>query len=337
VGIGHLRRCLTLASELAEHGSEIFLLCRVEAFDISKHMTRIVTDWAACDWSLNPEEDAQEVIRYSRMKHIDSVIIDHYRTDQTYQKILYESGIRWLQFDGAARYPIWADWVLNMSPVASEELYEKLKPRKDTCLLLGSRYALLRREFQQQRSRAKKSGPVKRILLTFGGGDDQGATIFCLEAIRSLAREVEQIVLLSSANPRKEEIWRWSRDVQNVRVVLDAAETVPFMASADLAIIAGGMTAFETAALGVPALILQIANNQVPIARAWQQCGYGVDLGPLSSMYGRDIEREASALMNSPKRREAMSTVGRSLVDGLGTGRVARVLLSERPFREASG
>jgi len=338
VGMGHLRRCLTLAGELAEHGSEVFLLCRSEAFDISEHMTQIVTDWATCDWSLTPEEDAQEVIRYSRMKHIDSVIVDHYRTDQTYQKILYESGIRWLQFDGAARYPIWADWVLNMSPAASEELYEKLKPRKDTRLLLGSRYALLRKEFQQQRSRVKKSGPVKRILLTFGGGDDRGATLFCLKAIQFLGEEVERVVLLSSMNPRNEEIFTWCREGRdNVRIVIDAEETAPYMASADLAITAGGMTTFEMAALGIPVMILQIADNQVPITRAWQKCGYGVDMGCLDRLRPDYLQREMMSLMQNTTRRKAMAAAGLSLVDGQGTGRVARILLSESPLGEASG
>ena len=329
VGMGHLRRCLTLAGELAEHGSEVFFLCRSEAFDISEHMTQLVTDWAACDWSLTPEEDAQEVIRYSRMKHIDSVIVDHYRTDQTYQKILYESGIRWLQFDGAARYPIWADWVLNMSPTASEELYEKLKPRKDTHLLLGSRYALLRKEFQQQRCQVKKSGPVKRILLTFGGGDDRGATIFCLGAIRSLGRKVERIVLLSSANPRKDDILKWNRENRtNTRIVLDAEETAPYMVSADLAITAGGMTVFEMAVLGIPVLIMQIADNQVPITRAWQQCGYGIDLGHLDQLRQETLLQETISLMQDAGRRQAMSTAGQAMVDGEGTWRVARALLS---------
>ena len=329
VGTGHLRRCLTLAGELTECASEVFFLCRSEAFDVSEYITPIVKDWVACDWSLTPEEDARELIRYCRTNRIDSVIIDHYRADQTYQKILYESGIRWLQFDGAARYPIWADWVLNMSPAASEELYKKLKPRKDTRFLLGPRYALLRKEFQQQRFRMKKSGPVKRILLTFGGGDDRGAMLFCLEAIQFLGEDVERVVLLSSMNPRKEDIFTWCREGRdNVRIVMDAEETVPYMTSADLAITAGGMTVFEMAALGIPVLILQIAGNQVPITRAWQQCGYGVDLGHLDQLHQENVQQEMISLMLDAERRQAMSTAGQTIVDGEGARRVARALLS---------
>jgi UDP-2,4-diacetamido-2,4,6-trideoxy-beta-L-altropyranose hydrolase len=327
--MGHLQRCLTLAGELKECGSEVLFLCRSEAFDVSEHMTPIVNDWTAFDWSLTPEEDVRELIRHCRTNRIDSVIIDHYRADQTYQKILYESGIRWLQFDGVARYPIWADWVLNMSPAASEELYETLKPRKDTRFLLGPRYALLRKEFRQWHSRGKKGGPVRKILLTFGGGDDLGATVFCLEAMQSIKEDMERIVLVSSVNPRKDDILKWHRENQvHTRIVLDAEETVPYMASADLAITAGGMTVFEMAALGVPVLILQIADNQIPIAKAWQQYGYGINMGRLDQLTPEYLQREFMSLIQDRVKCDAMSEAGRSLVDGEGAWRVARELLS---------
>jgi UDP-2,4-diacetamido-2,4,6-trideoxy-beta-L-altropyranose hydrolase len=327
-GTGHLRRCLTLAQELKEQGVEVFFACRLESFDIEKYMAHIASGWEEYDWSLTPEEDARKVVHSSKKYQADTVIIDHYRADEAYQNILYESGIKWLQFDGAARYPIWADWVLNMSPTASENLYEKLKTRKDTCLLLGPRYALLRREFKQWRFPAIKNRPVGRILLTFGGGDDRGATLFCLEAIQSLGEHVERVVLLSSSNPKKEEIVKWCKESRaNIKIVMDAAETANYMATADLAITAGGMTVFEMAALGVPAMILQIADNQAPIARAWQQCGYGVDLGHLERLHPEDLQREIMSLMQDTARREAMSATGNAMVDGLGARRVAQALL----------
>jgi UDP-2,4-diacetamido-2,4,6-trideoxy-beta-L-altropyranose hydrolase len=327
-GTGHLRRCLTLAQELKEQGAEVFFACRLESFDIEKYMAHIASGWEEYDWSLTPEEDARKVIQVYRKYHANSVIIDHYRADETYQKTLYESGIKWLQFDGAARYPIWAEWLLNMSPAASEELYEKLKPRKETRLLLGPRYALLRKEFQQWPLLGNKGGPVRRILLTFGGGDDRGATLFCLEATQSLGEHVERVVLLSSSNPKKEDIVRWCKESRaNIKIVMDAEETAPYMASADLAITAGGMTVFEMAVLGIPVLIMQIADNQVPITRAWQQCGYGVDMGHLDRLHPEDLQHEIMSLMQDTARREAMSATGKAMVDGLGAQRVAQALL----------
>jgi UDP-2,4-diacetamido-2,4,6-trideoxy-beta-L-altropyranose hydrolase len=329
VGMGHLRRCQTLALELKRRGAELYFLCRTQDVDISGYLRPVAADWSFCDWSLTPEEDAREVIRSCRTNRIDLVIVDHYHADSAYQKILYESGLRWLQFDGAANYPLWADWVLNMSPGARKTLYDPLRQREKTCFLLGPRYAILREEFHLQHPRMKDCGPVQSILLTFGGGNDRGATISCLEAIHPFKEDIEWIILLSSMNPHKDDILRWGRDGGlKIRIILDAEETAAHMAAADLAITAGGMTTFETAALGVPAMILQIADNQAAIARAWQQCGYAINLGPLDCLQPEILRQELYALMADGERRKAMSEAGLFLVDGQGTGRVAQVLLS---------
>lgn len=329
VGMGHLKRCLTLAEELKRKGADLFFLCRVQDMDLSPHLEPMASEWAACGWSLSPEEDAGEVVRYARQYRADAVIVDHYRANPSYQEILLDGGVRWLQFDGAANWPIWADWVLNMSPAARDPLYEPLRRRRETRFLLGPRYALLREEFRLRPPRDRERGAVRRILLTFGGGDDRGATIFCLDALRSLGRDIQRIVLLAGANPRQEDIRRWVQEEgSNTRLIMNATQTAPIMESADLAVMAGGMTVFETAALGIPALILQIAENQKMIAAAWQQSGYAVDLGPLEDLHAEVLMQKVSDMMNNMELRRAMSMAGRSVVDGLGAGRVARAFLT---------
>lgn len=328
-GMGHLRRCLTLALELRAQGAEVFFACRVESFDLKEILLPVASEWEAYDWSLTPDEDARKVIQSAGRWHADAVIIDHYRADEDYQKALYESGVKWLQFDGAGRCRFWANWVLNVSPAASERHYELLKQREETRLLMGPCYAPLRAEFQKYRDLPARQGPVRTILLTFGGGDDRGATTFCLEALRGLDGEIERVVLLSSANPNRDDILKWVQgNGTRVRIVSDAENMAYVMASADLAVTAGGMTVFELAALGVPVLMLQIADNQVAVARAWQQCGYGVDLGPLERLDPGELQREIMSLMQDTARRESMSARGKALVDGWGAKRVAQALLS---------
>jgi len=327
-GMGHLRRCLTLARELADQNSEVYFLCRAEGLDVSEQMPSMIKEWTLMPWSVPPEEDAREIVRVCRTKRIDTAIIDHYRADEEYQKVLYHSGIRWLQFDGAARYPLWADWVLNMSPGASKNVYNNLI-KKNTCLLLGPSYAILRREFSEVLLHKDRAGDVRQILLTFGGGDDRGVVIFCLDAIQALDETIERVVLMNSTNPNKNEILRWCQDsTSNTRIVIDAERTAVHMAAADLAITAGGTTVFEMAALGVPLLILQIADNQVPISRAWEEHGYGINLGPLGLLNRSDLLRETVSLMEGTRRRIAMSDKGRTLVDGHGARRVVETLLA---------
>ena len=330
IGFGHLRRCLTLAKELKECGALVFFACRAADFDLTKELRHVADDWTVLDWSLAPEADAQETIRLYQQRNMEAVIIDHYRVNVAYQERLYRSGVRWLQFDWSARQPLWANWVLSASPAAEESAYLAVKQRDETRLLLGPSYALLRREFRQWQPQPRLHEQVRKILLTFGGGDDKGTVLFCLEAIKSLAPAIERIVLVSGANPRLPEITDWvdRNSKANVTLVVDETEIAMRMAEADLAIIAGGTTTFETAAMGLPSLIMQLADNQAPNASAWARVGAAIYVGPFSSLHADTLERRVTSLINDTGLRKSMSDAGRALVDGLGAQRVARILLS---------
>ncbi len=160
---------------------------------------------------LSPEEDAGEVVRYARQYRADAVIVDHYRANPSYQEILLDGGIRWLQFDGAANWPILADWVLNMSPAARDPLYEPCGGAGKPVFSWGPDMHCSGKNFgtglpgQGKRGSPEDPADVRR-------GRRPGATIFCLDALRSLGRDIQRIVLLAGANPRQEEIRRWIQD-----------------------------------------------------------------------------------------------------------------------------
>lgn len=330
IGLGHFRRCLTLAEKLKRRGASVFFACRSKDFDLSKGLSNIADDWVALEWSLTPESDVLEVIQIYRQRDIDIAVIDHYGADVPYQKALYEAGIRWLQFDGSAHQPLWADWVLNASPAAEQGTYLPLKQRDETRLLLGPAYALLRPEFLKWRPQVSFREKVRKILLTFGGGDDRGATVFFLEAIKYVDPAIERIVLVSSANPRLLEIVNWvdKNDYSNVTILVDEQEIAQHMAEADMAITAGGITTFETAIMGLPSLIVQLADNQATNAAAWEAKGAGVNLGRLDNLTTEFIRSRTETLILNAEMRRKMAYAGFSLVDGAGSERVAQILLN---------
>jgi len=331
LGTGHLRRCMTLAQELKHLGAFVFFLCRAEGFDLGDMLRDISDEWEALDWGCTPESDAQEVIDASNRLDSDIVIIDHYRADEKYQQQLYSASIRWLQFDGFVQQPLWADWVINTNPIAKESDYLVRKQRDDTRLLLGPAYALLRREFLDARPQVRVNDKVRQILLTFGGGDDRGATRFCLDALSSLDPAIERVVLIGSASPQLPVVKDWTERNKkiSVRLSVDAPDVAKHMIMADLAIIAGGTTTFEVAAMGLPALIVQIADNQVAHAAAWENTGALRNAGPLDSLMPEDMEHQVIELINDKDGRRSMAIAGMALVDCLGAQRVAQVLMSE--------
>ena len=78
------------------------------------------------------------------------MVVDGYQFDAAYHKTLRDAGRKLLALDdnGDAGY-YWADLVLNQNIHAQADWYAHRAP--DTRLLLGTRYALLRREFLRWR------------------------------------------------------------------------------------------------------------------------------------------------------------------------------------------
>ena len=102
------------------------------------------------------------------------------------------------------------------------------------------------------------------------------------------------------------------------------------MAEADIAITAGGTTTFEVAMMGLPALIIQIADNQSLNAKAWQEYAVAIDIGSFSKLKGHVLKNKAMGLINNSDMRKCMFDKGKMMVDGLGARRVAQFLLNDR-------
>ncbi|CAB1061337.1 hypothetical protein D1BOALGB6SA_6110 [Olavius sp. associated proteobacterium Delta 1] len=321
---------MALAREFKALGASVIFVLRTRRTIEAKELESICDGLTLLDWSLTPEEDAQEVVRLCRQNQIDAAVVDHYHANAEYQQPLYNSGVRWLQFDGCIQKQLWADWVINPSLASKECDYSSARQRKETRFLLGPKYAFLRGEFAQWQPKANFRKEVKKVLLTFGGGDDKGATVFSLDAIKSLDPSIERVILASSANASIPDIQKWMAKNPTIyaTLLIDDTEIARNMAEADLAITAGGMTTFETAAMGLPTLMIQIAENQRRNARGWHKEGIAVDLGPINALEPVFLQRQVKKMMQDEKRREKVSYSAKALVDCLGARRVAQDLLA---------
>ena len=331
IGLGHLRRCTALGRRLQAAGAAVHFLTRTEGIDSAQETGGFADAYVALDPALPVRDDAALTAAYCHSVGATRLIVDHYHADEHYQRVLLDSGVPWLQFDGAASMPLWADWIVSMSPAADEARYRALQCRPQTRLLLGPHYAILREECLQRRGSLRPVSPqAERLLITFGGGDDRGACLASLEAIRHAGR-FETTILTSGYNPHISSIRvQLERTVGfRGRLLIDDTDVARRMTEADIAITAGGTTTFEMAMLGLPMLIIQIADNQRANAQAWQRTGVAVDLGPLEELNMDRLRDQLVGLAGDPARREQMSMLGRQCVDGLGAERIARELCPE--------
>jgi spore coat polysaccharide biosynthesis predicted glycosyltransferase SpsG len=94
--------------------------------------------------------------------------------------------------------------------------------------------------------------------------------------------------------------------------------------AADVAVSAAGVTAYELACAGVPAVLIAIADNHMPLIRAFERLGAAV---AVDGRGGR-IDANAVRVLGDPQRRAAMAAAGPRVVDGRGADRAADALAS---------
>jgi UDP-2,4-diacetamido-2,4,6-trideoxy-beta-L-altropyranose hydrolase len=191
--------------------------------------------------------------------------------------------------------------------------------------LRGPLYTILDPRVRAIRERLTK--PVRRrILIALGGGYHALVAARLARAIALRAGDVE--IHVAGGFTRRARMpaldgGKWI-DAQDGL----AAE----MASASVAVLAGGVTLYEACALGVPAVAIALNPAQHATIRGIAQRGAAVDAGlVVASCPGRTIARvvrEVDRLMGDPALRRRMAAAGRRLVDARGASRVAERLRS---------
>ncbi len=98
---------------------------------------------------------------------------------------------------------------------------------------------------------------------------------------------------------------------------------VDVLPGVDLAVSAAGVTAYELACAGVPALVVALVENQQRVARACAEAGVALGLDGLRSDWAEQLEGKLRRLTH-PAVRRAMADAGPRAFDGRGAGRAAR-------------
>lgn len=328
LGFGHLVRCRALANALVELGVPCVLVGPSKDYQIEQDK-HVFTDWFPMPFGQTVAGDASELLKHLKDQSSNLAVLDDYRIDFEYQRALKKANIRWLQFNGNMNQKFLADLILNPSPQASKEDYLPLLENKETKLLLGPNYSILRSEFLNQK-KSNNDGLIKKILLTFGGGDDRGAILLLLQKLLpNLNEEIKFLVISGEHNPRNNELKTWIEKNGNSRVDLEInpMAMAPSIASCDLAIMAGGGTVYEVNSLNIPMFLISIAENQIRHSQAWEKTGAAIYSGALESLDLNKMLQEVKKLIHESSKGKGRTS--KQLVDGRGQKRVAQKIMDE--------
>jgi UDP-2,4-diacetamido-2,4,6-trideoxy-beta-L-altropyranose hydrolase len=284
------------------------------------------------------EHDARETVAAARELGADWVAVDGYAFDAAYLAAVRQGGSRTLLIDDTAAlgaYPV--DALLNPNLHAAGERYETVAD--DTELMLGSRFALVRREFWSRAGVERRHPDVaRRLLVSLGGIDSHDVALRLLPALQRIAATGLEVALVAGAlDERPGRIAELAGAVKGLTLLTDLRDVPALMAEVDVALAAAGSTCWELAVMRVPSLVFALADNQSEVAESLARAGAAIDLGWHEQLTAERVEAETLRLAGDcDRRRELAASMGR-LVDGEGGRRVVMHLRGDalrlRPAR----
>ena len=354
IGTGHVMRCLTLADALQDRGATCCFICRshhgnlldlirqrgfeahalpfsefsstedaAESGTLSPHTTWLGTDWAT---------DAKQTLAVLGKSSIDWLIVDHYTLDVRWERSLRGACHRLMVIDDLADRPHNCDLLLDQNLGRKAASYADLVP-EDCTILAGPQYALLRPEFAELRSYSlerRASPQVKRLLITMGGVDRDNVTGEVLEGLKDcpLPDDCHITVVMGPHAP-------WLRHVQGqakkmpwtTEIKVNVSNMARLMAESDVAIGAAGSTSWERCCLGLPSMIVALAANQQPIAKALDDAG--VAKATSGHSLKTDIQGFLCEICAHPESLARTTTLAANVTNGGGTSTVTQILFDQ--------
>src|SRR5690554_3843325 len=350
MGTGHVMRCLTLADALVETGAVCHFICR----EHPGHLNALITERGHIVYSLpyieqhkqrkhskaeelaharwlgaTQTEDLNACVPLLKSLQPDWLIVDHYAIDERWHQELRAYCQKIMVIDDLADRQHDCDLLLDQTFGRSSEDYLPLVPQ-DCQVLCGAHYALLRPEFAQWRDYSLKrraQGQLEHLLINLGGVDKDNITTEILQALANTALpdNCRITVVMGATAPWVERVQQqaalmpWPTEVK-----VGVNNMAELMANSDLAIGAAGATSWERCCLGLPSIIICLADNQKKVISHLVQA----DAVVLASLEESVSFKKLNAKVELAKKNLIRLVINSSgVADGLGCDKVIKLMV----------
>ncbi len=325
VGEGHWRRSLALGQAWTGAGHEVQFLMAGPPPHIASQLHTLGIGLLCLDAVAGSRGDANITAAIAHANGAHAIFLDGYLFDATYQVDIKTSMLPIIMMDDfghASQYSV--DLVINQTFSPPESLYRN---REDyTRLLLGTKYLLMREEFQFKTSPRRTHPQIARkILVTMGGADPENVTAMILNSLIGTTEfeMFELIVLIGGSNPHSEMLEDFaSRAPLSVTVRRDVTDMKTILSWADIAVISGGTTCYEAARMSLPSMALILAENQAAVVERLGRWGTLINAGWFNTIDQRELAEHVLTLAHSKEARMALANSAFKLADGQGCRRV---------------
>lgn len=318
IGAGHVMRCLALAQAWQCNGGDSLFVCSEIPSLIEERLREEGFHCERLEASPGTKADAEMTTGIGIDWAATHAVVDGYPLGllgaslrQVTQIILGIDDHGLTGHQGVSR-------ILDQNLGASSHHYPGVHS------LLGTRYSLIRREFQSIQSARTPDKHITDLLIILGAGDPENQSLSIIQSLESLETTLTGTVIVGPANPNGPLIAAFTKQSRHHWSVCINPQNIPeLMAETGLAISAAGSTSWELSMLGIPAILIAVADNQRLVAQNLAEAGAAIDGTGLSGSKLCALVRE---LFSDPHMRHRMSAIGMKLVDGHGPSRVVEHL-----------
>ncbi len=300
IGSGHVRRMSVLSTKLQVLGYQVILLCnnatRIVFPDVKKYFDHVIY----CE----NENDFRDQLDISNFKKsIACIFFDHYFLDFSehgkYRKFSnFLCGI-----DDLANRSL--DWNLlfDINFGRSREDYADLIAKTTKCHF-GENFQIIHSDFFKFSKKNRDSffnNTIENIFISFGGTDPLGLTAPIVTLIAQKFPKLKIQTIIGTASPNFLQVKFLAKKFgERVQLFPDANNVPQLMSQADLGIGAGGTMTWERNIIGLPTIMLIIANNQIQVGEFMEKSQAAIVLDARKEIPFSQIENSIERFIKEP-------------------------------------
>lgn len=273
IGAGHLMRCQAFAQTLILHDVDSIFFTRGSSLSLIHQRFDWFGQVVLIPDTLSLEQEVGWIAEQQQVLQLSAVVLDGYHFNAAYRHLLRACICPLVVYDDLNNSgSLNADMVINYSDVAKDLGYEATATKAILCL--GAHYRLLRREFNQL---AHVPFSQRNVLtLVMGGSDPFNLTLPILKELEKRpARQLRLCVVTGALYPHLAELTTFLQHSKlNIQHKHNCQNMASIFSSSRLVMSAAGSSQYEILACQAPALLLVVADNQLPASLFAEQQGW---------------------------------------------------------------
>lgn len=351
IGFGHISRSQVVASEIESLGYNTDFIIRNLPGSSNKFTRKIKnifwldsdaeTEFEDSFWleeselvdAVQTRNAIQEIKKNGSEKII--LIFDNYGITERWMAVVSESVDFVVCFDDVPCRKLPVDIVINYNPgIKDGDYLSYVMPQ--TQILIGVGFAPLAIDYQTVNEYLKlrevSVEKVERILIFLGAGYIGIFLNVLLDALNSVSLSMYKFTLVINLD-------MFSNDVDvpgNVTVENIGGDMVEMLLRHQLVVGSAGVSSLERLCLGIPSLLIQIAENQRELYKFLTENKYAVGLGYHTDITSEDFISKIISIVNDFELRLLIKNNGIKLVDGFGAKRLADNIIN-KSFKSIGG